>query len=101
MTASLARKDSRYRDEQGMLMAARRRRDATVAQDDDLVDGGPVMMIVQRMDKIRDEFTDEVFEMMRTEIQGLNYDTRMIELWRASVIENFVVFIHYLARDEP
>jgi DNA-binding PucR family transcriptional regulator len=101
MTASLARKVSRYRDEQGMLMAARRRRDATVAQDDDLVDGGPVMVIVQRMDKIRDEFTDELFEMMRSEIQGLNYDTRMIELWRASVIENFVVGIHYLARDEP
>ena len=53
------------------------------------------------MDKIRDEFIDELFEMMRTEIQGLNYDTRMIELWRASLTENFVAAIHYLARDEP
>jgi DNA-binding PucR family transcriptional regulator len=53
------------------------------------------------MDKIRDEFTDALFDMMRTEIQGLNYDTRMMELWRASLIENFVAAIHYLARDEP
>jgi DNA-binding PucR family transcriptional regulator len=101
MTASLARKVSRYRDAQGMLMAGRRRRDAAVAQDDGQVDGGPMMVIVRRMDKIRDEFIDELFEMMKSEIQGLNYDTRMIELWRASITENFVAAIHYLARDEP
>ncbi len=53
------------------------------------------------MDKIRDEFIAELFEMMRTEIQGLNYDTRMIDLWRASLTENFVAAVHYLDRDEP
>jgi DNA-binding PucR family transcriptional regulator len=72
-----------------------------VAQVGDGVDGGPLSVIVRRMDKIRDEFTAELFEMMRTEIHGLNYDARMIELWRASLTENFVAGIHYLSRDEP
>jgi DNA-binding PucR family transcriptional regulator len=53
------------------------------------------------MDKIRDEFTAELFDMMKTEIQGLNYDARMMDLWRASLTENFVAAIHYLDRDAP
>jgi DNA-binding PucR family transcriptional regulator len=65
------------------------------------VDGEPLSVIVRRMDKIRDQFIAELFEMMRTEIQGLDYDARMIDLWRASVTENFVAAVHYLARDEP
>jgi len=65
------------------------------------VDGGPLSVIFRRMDKIRDQFVAEVFEMMRTEIQGLDYDARMIDLWRASVTENFVAAVNYLARDEP
>ncbi|OBA81379.1 hypothetical protein A9W99_14090 [Mycobacterium sp. 1164966.3] len=65
------------------------------------VDGDALLTIVRRMDKIRDEFIAELFEIMRTQIKGLNYDARMIELWRASVTENFVAAVHYLARDEP
>lgn len=65
------------------------------------VDSASILAIVERMDKIRDEFIDEVFAMMKSEIRGLNYDTRMNELWRASITENFVVAIHYLARNEP
>ena len=53
------------------------------------------------MDKIRDEFIAELFDMMKTEIQGLNYDARMMDLWRASLTENFVAAIHYLDRDAP
>ena len=53
------------------------------------------------MDKIRDEFIAELFDMMRNEIKGLNYDTRMTDLWRASITENVVAAIHYLDRDEP
>jgi DNA-binding PucR family transcriptional regulator len=77
------------------------RRDVRVAQVDGEVGGEPISVIVRRMDKIRDEIIDEVFDMMRTEIQGLNYDTRMIDLWRASVTEIFVGAIHYLDRNEP
>ena len=73
------------------------RRDAEVAE----VDSGSLSVIVRRMDKIRDEFIAELFDMMRTEIQGLNYDARMIDLWRASLTENFVAAVHYLDRDEP
>jgi DNA-binding PucR family transcriptional regulator len=62
---------------------------------------GPISVIVRRMDKIRDEFTAELFDMMKTEIQGLNYDARMMDLWRASLTENFVAAIHYLDRDAP
>ena len=65
------------------------------------VDSGSLSVIVRRMDKIRDEFTAELFDMMRGEIQGLNYDGRMMDLWRASLTENFVAAIHYLDRDEP
>lgn len=65
------------------------------------VDGAPLSVIVRRMDKIRDEFIAELFEMMRGEIQGLDYDTRMIDLWRASITENVVAAIHYLDRDDP
>lgn len=65
------------------------------------VDGEALLTIVRRMDKIRDEFIAELFEIMRTQIKGLNYDARMIDLWRASVTENFVAAVHYLARDEP
>jgi DNA-binding PucR family transcriptional regulator len=64
-------------------------------------DGGPISVIVRRLDKIRDEFSDELFEMMRTEIHGLNYDTRMMDLWRASLNESVLAAIHYLDRDEP
>lgn len=53
------------------------------------------------MDKIRDEFIAELFELMRAEILGLDYDTRMIDLWRASLTENYVAAVHYLDRDEP
>ncbi|CAM2902435.1 hypothetical protein BST27_11105 [Mycobacterium intermedium] len=65
------------------------------------VDSASILAIVEQMDKIRDEFIDEVFEMMKSEIRGLNYDTRMNELWRASITENFLAGIHYLARNEP
>ena len=65
------------------------------------VGGGPLSVIVRRMDKIRDEFIAELFDMMRNEIKGLNYDTRMTDLWRASITENVVAAIHYLDRDEP
>lgn len=50
---------------------------------------------------IRDEFIAELFDMMKAEIQGLNYDTRMTDLWRASLTENVVAAIHYLDRDAP
>jgi hypothetical protein len=41
--------------------------------------GGPISVIVRRMDKVRDEFTAELFDMMKTEIQGLYYDIRMMD----------------------
>lgn len=53
------------------------------------------------MDTIRDDFIAEVFEVMKAEIRGLNHDTRMMDLWRASLTENVVAGIHYLDRDVP
>ncbi|SOJ54838.1 Purine catabolism regulatory protein [Mycobacterium simulans] len=72
-----------------------------MVQVDDEIDGGPISLIVRRMDKIRDEFIAELFDAMKAEIQGLNYDTRMMDMWRASLTENVVAAIHYLDRDAP
>lgn len=53
------------------------------------------------MQLIRDDFIAELFDEMKAEIRGLNYDTRMTDLWRASLTENIVAAIHYLDRDVP
>jgi DNA-binding PucR family transcriptional regulator len=65
------------------------------------VGGGPISVIAWQMDMIRDEFIAELFDMMKGEIQGLNYDNRMIDMWRASLTENVLAAIHYLERDVP
>lgn len=65
------------------------------------VGSGCVALIARQMDAIRDAFTAELFEMMKGEIQGLKHDPRMMELWRASLTENFVAAVHYLERDTP
>jgi DNA-binding PucR family transcriptional regulator len=62
---------------------------------------GPISVIARQMDMIRDEFTADLFEEMKAEIRGLNLDTRMLNLWRASLVENFVAAVHYLDRDAP
>ncbi|OSC40807.1 PucR family transcriptional regulator [Mycobacterium decipiens] len=61
--------------------------------------GAPISVIARQMDMIRDEFIADLFDMMKTEIQGLNYDSRMMNLWRASLTESVVAAIHYLDRD--
>lgn len=63
--------------------------------------GGPISVIARQMQSIRDEFIVELFDEMRSEIQGLDYDTRMTDLWRASLTENLVAAIHFLDRDLP
>ncbi|MCV7196694.1 PucR family transcriptional regulator [Mycobacterium angelicum] len=62
---------------------------------------GPISVIARHMQLIRDDFIGELFDEMKAEIQGLNYDTRMTDLWRASLTENIVAAIHYLDRDVP
>ncbi|ORV65931.1 PucR family transcriptional regulator [Mycobacterium gastri] len=53
------------------------------------------------MDTIRDQFIAEVFDTMKNEIQGLDYDSRMLDMWQASITENYVAAVHYLERDAP
>jgi DNA-binding PucR family transcriptional regulator len=62
---------------------------------------GPISVIARQMNMIRDEFIAELFDDMKAEIRGLNHDTRMMNLWRASLTENTVAAIHYLDRDTP
>lgn len=61
----------------------------------------PISVIVRRIDKCRDQLIDELFEKMRVEIHGLDYDARMTDLWRASLTENYIAAINYLDRDAP
>ncbi|OOK66807.1 hypothetical protein BZL30_8492 [Mycobacterium kansasii] len=58
-------------------------------------------MIARQMDTIRDQFIVEVFDTMKSEIQGLDYDSRMMDMWQASITENYVAAVHYLERDAP
>lgn len=62
---------------------------------------GPLAVIAQQMNAIRDEFIPELFALMKGEIQGLNHDPRLMEMWRASLTENFYAAVHYLQRDAP
>jgi DNA-binding PucR family transcriptional regulator len=73
------------------------RRDAEVAE----VGGVPISVIARRMDMIRGQFIAELFEMMKAEIRGLNYDARMMDLWKASITEGVMSAIRYLDRDAP
>ncbi|CMT34618.1 Uncharacterised protein [Mycobacterium tuberculosis] len=61
--------------------------------------GGPISVIARHMQLIRDDFISELFDKMKAEIRGLDYDARMADLWRASITENFVTAVHYLDRD--
>lgn len=63
--------------------------------------GGSISVIARQMDIIRDDFIDATFEEMKAEIQGLNHDARMMDLWRASLTEAVTAGIGYLDRDEP
>lgn len=63
--------------------------------------GGPISVIARHMQLIRDDFISELFDKMKAEIRGLDYDARMADLWRASITENFVKAVHYLDRDTP
>jgi hypothetical protein len=38
--------------------------------------------IAQQMNTIREVFVAEVFEVTKAEVQGLNYDTPMLDMWR-------------------
>ncbi len=58
-------------------------------------------VIAQQMNTIREVFVAEVFEVMRAEIQGLNYDTPMLGLWRASLTKSVEAGIEYLDRGTP
>jgi DNA-binding PucR family transcriptional regulator len=58
-------------------------------------------MIARQMDMIRADFISATFEEMKSEIQGLNHDARMMDLWRASLTEAVAAGIGYLDRDEP
>ena len=61
----------------------------------------PISVIARQMDAIRDDFIAETFDSMKAEIRGLNYDARMMDLWRASLTEAVVAGIYYLDRDAP
>ncbi|VBA38625.1 hypothetical protein LAUMK13_02197 [Mycobacterium innocens] len=65
------------------------------------VGGSPISVIARQMDTIRDQFIAEVFDTMKSEIQGLDYDSRMMDMWQASITENYVAAVHYLERDAP
>ncbi|EUA12187.1 pucR C-terminal helix-turn-helix domain protein [Mycobacterium kansasii 732] len=65
------------------------------------VGGSPISVIARQMDTIRDQFIAEVFDTMKNEIQGLDYDSRMTDMWQASITENYVAAVHYLERDAP
>jgi hypothetical protein len=58
-------------------------------------------VIAQQMNTIRDEFVAEVFEVMQAEFRGLNYDARMLDLWRASLTEGVAAGIEFLDRGTP
>ena len=53
------------------------------------------------MNAIRDDFVAETFEVMKTEIRGLNHDARMLDLWKASLTEAVDAGIAYLAQGMP
>lgn len=72
-----------------------------MAEAGNAVGSGCVALIARQMDAIRDTFTTELFDMMKGEIQGLKHDPRMMDLWQASLTENFVAAVHYLERDAP
>lgn len=55
--------------------------------------GGPISVIARHMQLIRDDFISELFDKMKAEIRGLDYDARMADLWRASITENFVTAV--------
>ena len=65
------------------------------------VGGGPIAVIARQMDMIRDRFIAELFDMMKDEIRGLNHDSRMMDMWRASMTESYVTAVHYLDREAP
>ncbi|GLC07932.1 hypothetical protein Mkiyose1384_28830 [Mycobacterium kiyosense] len=52
------------------------------------------------MDAIREDFIADLFESMQKQISGLDYDGRMLMMWRASLTESVVAGIHYLERDQ-
>ncbi|MGO9510842.1 MAG: PucR family transcriptional regulator [Mycobacterium sp.] len=62
------------------------------------VASGPIAVITREMKAIRDDFIPEVFDAMRAEIAVLNHDARMLELWKASLTENFDLAIDFLDR---
>lgn len=51
------------------------------------VGGSSIAVIARQMDMIRDQFIAEVFDTMKNEIQGLDYDSRMLDMWEASITE--------------
>lgn len=63
--------------------------------------GAQLSAVVRQLNIVRDEFIAELFEAMKKEIPGLNYDSRMLTLWRTSITENVIAGIHYLDRDPP
>jgi hypothetical protein len=79
------------------LVHGQRRKGREVAE----VSGAPIPLIARKMYLIRDDLIVELFDDMKAEIQGLNHDTRMLDLWKASVTENVLAAIHYLDRDAP
>ncbi|ORB93159.1 hypothetical protein B1T49_25965 [Mycobacterium persicum] len=68
-------------------MRAQPRRDAQVVQVGGEVGGSSIAVIARQMDMIRDQFIAEVFDTMKNEIQGLDYDSRMLDMWEASITE--------------
>ena len=58
-------------------------------------------VIVQQMNAIRDDFIAEVFDVMKTEIRGLNHDARLMDLWKASLTETVIAGIEYIDRGTP
>nr|VTO95871.1 Purine catabolism regulatory protein [Mycobacterium riyadhense] len=65
------------------------------------VGGGPISVITRQMNMLRDEFIPELFELMKAEIRGLNYDGRMLDLWKASLTESFDAGVAFLQRGMP
>jgi DNA-binding PucR family transcriptional regulator len=65
------------------------------------VDSGPISVIARQMNMIREDFIPELFDTMRAEIRGLNYDARMLDLWKASLTEGFDAGIDFLNRGMP
>jgi DNA-binding PucR family transcriptional regulator len=63
--------------------------------------GGPLSPIARQMNAIHDDFIAELFDKLQREIPGLNYDARMMTMWRASLTEGIITAIHYLDRDPP